>query len=162
MSHAFTKAHLEEFKNVADLGNYFKPKATPTVDLRKLFMHESNMQSDAHNTTGGGFGAIGLGQIRKPALDDWNQYHPNQQYTQQDLYHQEPNYNVANWYVNQRIPQQLKAYGVPDTEINRVAAYHSGAKGVANGHMPFDYVKGYMSAGMNDNGGQAPYVGAKT
>lgn len=124
----------------------------PTVDLHKLFMHESGGIADAHNATGGGFGAIGLGQIRKPALDDWNTAHPDEQYTAQDLFHMEPNAKITNWYVNTRIPQQLKNYGVPDTLENRVGAYNVGALNIKRGKIPTQYIQGYKEAGnVNDN-----------
>lgn len=140
---------------------FSKPKVS--VNLRKLFLHESNMQADAYNKEGGGFGARGLGQIRKPVLDDWNSTHPKQQYKPDDMFHLEPNVNVADWYVNQTGPKtiaaQFKQYGVQDTEENRVAAYKVGPKNVANGKIDHSYVQGYMSAGSNDKGSTVPWVG---
>lgn len=43
-----------------------------------------------------------------------------------DLYNPKINVKIGTWYINQRIPQMLKAYDIEDTIENRLIAYHDG------------------------------------
>lgn len=115
------------------------------ADINRISKIESGGIADALSPDGG---AMGINQIRKPVIIDWNQAHPDEQYqhTPQDMFRPEVNYKIADWYLNQRIPAQLKAYGVADTEENRVGAYNQGAKNIARGKIPTSYIKAYKES----------------
>lgn len=93
------------------------------IDLRKLYTIESSNIADAHNKA---TDARGLGQITPIALKEYNTFNPQQAYKPDDLFQVEPNDNVSNWYINQRIPQMLGALGIADTVDNRLIAYNAG------------------------------------
>ena len=91
-------------------------------------------------------GAMGLCQIRKICLDDYNLYHPHNAIRPQDLFTKKYNLKVAGWYLNHRIPQLLKHYGIKDTIDNRLWAYNAGFKKVVMGVMPVEteeYIRRY-------------------
>lgn len=108
------------------MGNKTRARAvmqgTP-VDLNRLAQIESSYVADATNPSSG---ARGLNQITPVALADWNQHNPNDAHTLDQLYQPEVNSKVAQWYVNQRIPQMIGAFGLPDTTDNRLIAYNYG------------------------------------
>jgi hypothetical protein len=54
----------------AAIQKYAKAAGVDPSILASLFNHESQFRPGAYNGSGGGFGAIGLGQIRAPALAD--------------------------------------------------------------------------------------------
>ena len=72
-------------------------------------------------------GAVGLYQIMPDeALADWNTYHPKETHTINALWNPVENEKIAQWYMNERIPQMLKHYKLQDTVDNRLAAYNAG------------------------------------
>ena len=93
------------------------------VDIAKIIQIESSGNPDAYNPISK---AIGLCQITSVCLLEWNNYHPNGQYDELDLYNGEINTLIGNWYVNIRIPSMLKYYRIPDTINNRIIAYNFG------------------------------------
>ena len=42
------------------------------------------------------------------------------------LYNPEINVRIGTWYINERIPQMLKSFGIEDTVENRLIAYNFG------------------------------------
>ena len=118
------------------------------VDMNRIWQIESSGQPNAVSPDGGAFG---LGQVRRPALLDWNSQHPKQQFSTSDLLDPNVNAQVSSWHMNTNIPRQLNAIGVPDTEINRVAAYRVGAGNVKKGIVPTSYIQKYQELGNDDN-----------
>lgn len=93
------------------------------VDMEKIYLIESSGNPNAWNK---GEDARGLGQIRPIVLKEWNNYNPKDQHIADDLFNSAVNKKIANWYMNKRIPQMLKYFGVPDTAENRIIAYNAG------------------------------------
>ena len=120
------------------------------IDMLKIRQIESSNDPSAVNPR---TGAIGFYQImpkgKRGALDEWNQFHPKQTYQDKDLYEPNINYNIANWYMNKRIPQMLKHYKIPDTLENRLASYNFGIGNVKSGNpLPTEttnYIKKYLN-----------------
>jgi soluble lytic murein transglycosylase-like protein len=118
------------------------------VSITKIIQIESSGNPDAYNPKSG---AIGLCQILpQGALADWNNYHPNGQYDELDLYNPEINTLIGEWYINYRIPQMLKYYGIEDTIDNRLISYNFGIGNLKNGKpLPKetqDYLKKYKES----------------
>lgn len=120
------------------------------IDMLKIRQIESSNDPSAVNPR---TGAIGFYQImpkgKRGALDEWNQFHPKQTYQDKDLYEPNINYNIANWYMNKRIPQMLKHYKIPDTLENRLASYNFGIGNVKSGkELPTEttnYIRKYLN-----------------
>jgi soluble lytic murein transglycosylase-like protein len=123
------------------------------VDMDRIYQIESSGDPNAVNNV---TGARGLGQIMPGALKEYNHY--NKANIQPDqLFVPQINHQISVWYMNRRIPQMLNHYGVPDTEVNRVAAYHAGAHNVARGRIgpaTQDYITKYNQLGQGDYNGQ--------
>ena len=96
------------------------------VDLIRLAAIESSINPTAISKTGD----YGLLQINPSALEGYNNAF-NSSLTPEDLLSPEINIQVGDWYINKRIPQLLKAEGLPDNVANRLAAYNQGARGLA-------------------------------
>jgi len=88
-------------------------------------------------------GAVGLMQITKPALDDYNNAH-NENVTMDDMTDASPNRKVGRWYASKRIPQMLQSYKIPVILDNLLWAYNAGISRVQQGVMP-DETKDYIS-----------------
>lgn len=95
--------------------------------------------------------AAGLYQITPICLADYNNYHSNK-YSDYMLFDSNVNYIIANWYMNKRIPQLLKYYGVKDNIKSRLWAYNAGIGKVVKNVMPketIDYISKYY-AGLSN------------
>lgn len=93
---------------------------------------ESSGNHLAHNK---GEDARGLFQIRKPVLVEFNRMN-NTGYSSNDLFIPVVNEKVATWYMNRRILQMLKHYGIKDTVENRLIAYNAGIGTLRKGIVP--------------------------
>lgn len=78
-------------------------------------------------------GAAGEYQITEGVVVDYNHrtdYMPNvmpsAQYELKDMYLEDCARYVADFYINYKIPQYLKAYGMPDTITSRIIAWNWG------------------------------------
>lgn len=117
-------------------------KAIEPVDLSLISNIESGGHPEAHNSHSG---AVGLCQITPIVLKEYNSYY-GLWYKEADLYNGDFNKIVANWYMNKRIPQMLRAYKLEDTLKNRLWAYNAGIGKVKRGIMPLEtknYIKKY-------------------
>ena len=114
------------------------------IDMRRIYEIESSNNPEAYNETSK---AVGLGQITPVTLKEWNQFHKNEQLTEEDLYDPNTNMRVASWYMNVRIPQILKAYDIEDSIENRLISYNAGWTYAKDGkELPKetkDYIKKY-------------------
>ena len=70
--------------------------------------------------------ARGLYQITPIVLKEWGNFNPKEVYSEQQLFDADINTRIADWYMNNRIPQMLKAYKLSDTPENRLASYNAG------------------------------------
>ena len=95
--------------------------ATPNIDLDSIIQIESSGDPKANSYRGAKYGR-GLCQISNIALKDYNNYN-KRKYSREDMYHPQKNMKVANWLFETRLPQLLKARGLPLTEDNVLIAY---------------------------------------
>jgi soluble lytic murein transglycosylase-like protein len=93
------------------------------VDINKIIQIESSGNPNAVNKKSG---AVGLMQITQIALEDYNNLHPANQFSMNEMRIPEYNKVVGSWYINQRIPEFLKHYDIPDNEAFRLIAYNYG------------------------------------
>lgn len=93
-------------------------------------------------------GAVGLMQIRKPALADYNkQFGTNHKL--EEMVNPELNKRVGSWYLNQKIPAYLEYYGIEITPENMLAAYNQGIGNLKNNTMDSS-VEQYKKDILND------------
>lgn len=119
-----------------------KAEASTDVDMNKIYSIESSDNPKAHNKSSN---AKGLGQITPIVLKEWNNFHPKESHTDNDLFNPEVNKKISSWYMNKRIPQMLKAKKLADTIENRLVAYNAGIGRVGK-ILPketADYIKKY-------------------
>lgn len=100
-----------------------------TVNLNKIKQIESSGNPFAFNKRSK---ARGLYQITPICLKEWNNFHPNKQYSKQDLFNPVINKQIAQWYLNKRIPQMLKYYGHEVNIRNVLVSYNAGISYVVN------------------------------
>ena len=76
-------------------------------------------------------GHIGLMQVSSAVLKEWNSHEVKGDWTTfyclSELWKPEINIVIGTWYIEERIPKILKAFGIPDTTDNRLIAYNFGA-----------------------------------
>lgn len=99
------------------------------VDMHKIMMIESHGDPLAWRKQDD---SIGLYQITPIVLKEWNNFHSGQKHVRRDLFNPAVNTKIARWYLNQRIPQMLRAYGRPVTIENVIVAYNAGISYVVN------------------------------
>jgi hypothetical protein len=100
------------------------------IDLSRIATLESSGNPLAWNKSEDSRGLYGIRV--GGALADYNIYH-RQRITPEELFDQTKNRQVAEWYLNVRIPQLLKHYRKPDTVRNRLIAYNAGISYVVSG-----------------------------
>ena len=79
--------------------------------------------------------ARGLYQIRKIVLVEFNQY-CKKNYNMDDLWNPNINTEIAQWYLEVRIPQMLRYYHVEVTVKNIILAYNAGISNARKGRVP--------------------------
>lgn len=118
--------------------------ANEPIDTEKVVKIESSGNPKAYNKKSG---AIGLMQVTPICLTEWNQFHPKQQFTKEQLYDPKVNRMIGEWYLCVRIPQMLRFYQKPVTVENCLIAYNAGIAYVVNGtKLPAEtvqYIKKY-------------------
>lgn len=111
------------------------------VNMSRIAMIESNGNPLAWNKAEDG---RGLFQVNPICLREWNNFHPRDQHTPDDLFRAHVNAKIADWYINRRIPAMIKHYGKPDTIENRIIAYNAGISYVVNGKEIPQITKNYI------------------
>lgn len=106
--------------------------STPEIDLKIIGMIESSGNPLAVNKKEGSYG---LYQIRKVALDDYNQRN-KLKFRHSEMLDSEKAEKVARWMFEKRIPQMLRAYGKPVTKKNIIWAYNCGIGCVIRDRLP--------------------------
>lgn len=91
------------------------------INIDKIIQIESSGRPDVVSDKG----AIGLMQITPIALKDYNIRYKNQ-YVLDDLKNPEINRYIGYKILELRIPEQLRAAGLPDCEFLRIVAYNAG------------------------------------
>lgn len=118
------------------------------IDMHKIMMIESSGNPMAHNKRDD---SRGLYQITPICLKEWNNFHPNNIYTMNDLWNPLVNREIAEWYLTNRIPQMIRYYKKPMTTENIIIAYNAGISYVVHGgELPSvtkQYLKKYFGGG---------------
>ncbi len=105
-----------------------QPLRAPIIDIDALSMAESRNKNVCNPI------ACGRWQITAPALADYNLHHQTG-YTLAQVGDVALGRKIATWYANEKIPQYLKHYGIPDTLLNRIFCWNAGIGYVAS-HKP--------------------------
>lgn len=105
----------------------------PAVDLDIIATIESSNNPLAYNKKSG---AVGMYQITPICLKEYNAYHRGKEIALNGLYSPQVARLVADWYINHRIPQMLRFYGLNDNITNRLWGYNAGIGRVKQGFMP--------------------------
>jgi hypothetical protein len=116
------------------------------VDINVVQFLESSNREMAYNRASG---ARGLMQITPICLKEWNQFHKNERYGEDDLFRGDINRRIGAWYINERIPAMLRHYGVKDGVEARLWAYNAGIGRVLKGIKPTEtreYIRRYQNA----------------
>lgn len=99
------------------------------IDLDKIIMIESSGNPRAWRKADD---SRGLYQITPICLKEYNNFHPGAEYSMDDLWNTSISTVIADWYLNVRIPQMLRHFGVPDSARNRIIAYNAGISYLAD------------------------------
>ena len=121
------------------------PAHAEDINLERIAWIESRHQAMAYNARSG---ATGMYQITEGALTDFCRL-TGVYYNINDMYEPQKAAKVANWYLNERIPQLLRHYHKADTVENRLIAYNAGILAVLKGRLPKEtanYIKQYKVA----------------
>lgn len=113
------------------------------IDMSVIAKIESSGRPDAYNARSG---ARGLYQITPICLQEWNNFHPKDKHTLDDLFHPDTNTKIATWFMLIRIPQMLRYYGVPVTIENMIVAWNAGIVYARRGVVPTEtanFIKKY-------------------
>jgi soluble lytic murein transglycosylase-like protein len=116
---------------------------TLSIDLVSIANIESSNNPNAYNKR---TQARGLYQITPICLADYNNFHRNKRISNDDLFKPLMARNVAEWYINERIPGMLKYYGIKDTIETRLRCYNSGIGNLRKGRLTIDtrkYIEKY-------------------
>jgi hypothetical protein len=117
-------------------------KAEVIVDLDAIAQIESSGCKNKISTRPGD-PSFGCHQITPPTLQEFNSYN-KKFYTKNDLLNDAISYEVAEWYLNKRIPQMIRYFGKPDTLENRLIAYNAGISYVKTGKPIPSITKKYL------------------
>jgi hypothetical protein len=97
--------------------------ARAEIDMDRIAMIESSGNPLAWNKADD---SRGLFQITPICLKEWNNFHPKNQYSMDDLWNPIINREIAEWYITKRIPQMIRYYGKPVTDENIIISYNAG------------------------------------
>ena len=108
------------------------PAYAENVNMDIIAEIESNNNPMAISCRGAEYGR-GMYQVSEICLIDYCNHHNVIEVDILALYDPDICFQVANWYMNTRIPQMLKHYGFSDTISNRLAAYNWGIGNMTKG-----------------------------
>ena len=106
--------------------------ANEYINMRIIKRIESGNNPRAWNKKEDG---RGLYQINPICLKEYNNFH-SVDYTPDDLWNPAINYEIANWYLNVRIPSMLRHFGKEVNTRNIIIAYNAGINAVVKGYVP--------------------------
>lgn len=112
------------------------------IDLSAISHIESSNNSAA---IGDGGQALGLYQLHKCVIQDYNEAHDTS-YLHQDALSSTISHKVVSWYVQDRIPALLKHFKIPVNTENVLTAYNLGIGEVVKGRVAKGYIAKYRRA----------------
>lgn len=92
------------------------------LDYNQIKLIESGNNEKAISTEN----AIGSMQITQISLDEWNKFHPNEQYTFDDLFIRKINIKIGKWMLSKQIPMYLKQNNIPNSLNYKLIIYNWG------------------------------------
>lgn len=101
------------------------------IDMEAIKQIESGGNPEAV----GEAGEVGLYQIMPIVRKSYNE-RTGHRFSRGDLFDPGINFKIANWYMNERIPEMLRYYEIPVTERAVIWAYNAGIGRVVDGIMP--------------------------
>lgn len=120
------------------------PEIRAEINLKAMALIESSNNPQAVSFLGAKYGR-GLHQISEIALKDFNSANPKK-YSPDQLFNPAVNTEIANWLLNVRIPQILKANRLPLSEENILTCYNMGCGAVKKNKRAETYIKKYRRA----------------
>lgn len=105
------------------------------IDMQAICQIESGCRTDAV----GSAGDIGAYQITPILLEDFNNFSAltnGPQYDMEDMFDGGNNFEVAHWYITERIPFLLKTLYQPVTRRNILICYNAGIRAVVRNKIP--------------------------
>jgi len=114
------------------------------IDVKVIAKIESSLNPTAVSFLGAKHGR-GLHQISEIALKDFNSAN-SVKYSPEQLFNPEVNTEIANWLLNVRYPQILKAYRLPLTEENLLTCFNMGCASIKKGKIATRYITKYRRA----------------
>lgn len=124
---------------------FFAVSAFPdaSINMEAIRHIESSRKDDAVSYRGAKYGR-GAYQVSETCLQEFNDRAKHPIHIRPEWLFEEPTCRmVASWYVNVRIPQMLRRYGLEVTTDTILWAYNAGIKAVIDGRMP-DETKEYI------------------
>ena len=103
------------------------------VDMNAISWIESKHHLEAHRHVGQDE-SWGEYQVTQVVLDEYNTHHGTQ-YGSNDLYRRTTSFRIARWYMDIRIPQLLRHYGIHDTIDNRLICWNGGIRAAIHHHL---------------------------
>ena len=105
-----------------------KAHASPVdINMDIITDIESSNEPLAYNKVSG---AVGEYQLKQGVVYDFNREMfdnaVNINYSLNDMYSPKKAGQVAQWFINNKIPSELRVYGIPDTVTSRLVAYNWG------------------------------------
>lgn len=110
------------------------------VDLSIIAKIESSGREKA---IGDGGRSLGMFQLSKAVISEWNQAHPHDKKAHSDALNARIAHDLASWYVNVRIPQILRWLGFPVTVRNQIVCYNAGCGALKREALP-PITRGYL------------------
>ncbi len=111
------------------------------IDLDRIAMIESSGKSDAVGDNGL---ALGKFQIHPPVVKEYNSF-TGAKLKHKDMLNEETATQVADWYLNKRIPQMLNYFKIPDTLENRIISYNAGIGNLTKGKKTPEITQNYIN-----------------
>lgn len=117
------------------------------VNLQIISQIESSNQPHAVGDDGR---SLGLYQLSAPVVAEYNLAHKTSFKHHSCALDALCSHDVAEWYINERIPQLLRHFKLPVTPTNQIVAYNAGIKAVKRGRIPSitrNYLRKYKALG---------------
>lgn len=118
--------HFPKMPNIVREKVYFEA-VTGELSLTDLDIEQIRLiESSNCDSAVSGEGAIGNMQIMPVTLHEWNRFHPEEQYTEDDLFKRKVNLKIGKWMLAKQIPMYLAKDTIPNKLCNKLIIYNWG------------------------------------